>query len=199
MLSPFPIPPSRVLPRFPHQQAHKVVGRVGDVRGSPLPACPSTAQEARSNRQSRSERIVYRGRQRDSCRSRLWWFTQGSLYASFHSSLSIPFRLNLLVIPPLQGTTRVRTSVHQKISRSSTAMPMRIGGGYGIVVSAPIPSSPTRTSSKHGLPNLSTVSSANPERSAFPLTSVLSRSCVIPIYALPYAHHRLSTQVRFPR
>ena len=80
-----PFSPSRVVPRHPHQQAHKVVGRMGNVRGPALLTCSRTAQEAWSHRQSRSERVVYCGCQCDSRGSRLRGFTKGPLYASFHS------------------------------------------------------------------------------------------------------------------
>jgi len=84
ILSSLPFSPSRIFPRHLHQQAHKVVGSLGNIRGSPLLARPRTAQEVRSNRQSRSERAVYCRCHRDSCRSRLRRFTEGSLYVSLH-------------------------------------------------------------------------------------------------------------------
>lgn len=84
VLSSVPIPPSRVLPRHPHQQAHKVVGRLGNLRRAPLHTRSRIAQEVRPHRQSWPKRVVNCRCHRDSRCSRLRWFTKGSLYASFH-------------------------------------------------------------------------------------------------------------------
>lgn len=74
-----------------------------------------------------------------------------------------------------------------------------IGGGYGIVASVPIPSNLTLTSLKQGPLSSLIVSSASPAEFAFPLSSVASRSYISPIFTLPYADHRSSTQIRLPR